>query len=436
MKHLIPLCTALFAAALFADPADPQVSNVVLAQNALSRRVTVSYHLDETAIVTMDVLTNGVSIGGENIDNVKGDCFKRVDAGDHTLTWAPDMSWPDHRFDTPVVSVRIVAWATNCPPDYLVVDLTATGGPGTERWYPSAEMLPGGLLSNKIYRTTHLVMRQIKAKGVTWTMGSVSEAGRKANYEESHEVTLDANYFIGVFPVTQTQWALVQSVRPYPSHFYLEGARSMRPVENISYNEIRNSHTNSADTSYNWPADPNPNSFLGKLRAKTGIDFDLPGEAQWEFACRAGNGEGYWGDGSRYQNQTTDSNLPGRYAGNGGQVNGAAAPQNSDVDHGSAIVGSYRPNSWGIYDMHGNVWEWCLDWFDGNGITTLNGVINIDPANPGKNLHGANGDSRIYRGGSYNNPSTSCRAAYRSYDAPSKRTERYGCRVVCKAGLQ
>ena len=87
MKHLTYISSILLAAAVFADPADPQISNVRLNQNSISRRVTVQYDLDEAAVVTMDVLTNGVSIGGVNIQNVSGDCFRKVAAGnDHVVT--------------------------------------------------------------------------------------------------------------------------------------------------------------------------------------------------------------------------------------------------------------------------------------------------------------------------------------------------------------
>ena len=206
MKHLICLSTALLAAAVLADPADPQISNVRLEQNSVSRRVTVQYDLDEKAVVTMDVLTNGVSIGGANIQNVGGDCFRKVAAGNNrVVTWDPHLSWPDHKFGAGVVSVRMTAWALDNTPDYMVVDITATGGADTQTYYPAADFVPSGV-TNGLYKTTTLLMRKIMAKGVKWTMGSVAESGRIAARETPHQVTLTNNYYIGVYPVTQAQW--------------------------------------------------------------------------------------------------------------------------------------------------------------------------------------------------------------------------------------
>ena len=435
MKKLACVVSALSVASLLADPADPQVSNVVVVQNPMTRQVKVTYHLDEPAIMTMDVLTNGVSIGGSNIDNVTGDCFKQVAAGDHSLRWAPEMSWPDQRFDTPVVSVRMVAWATNCPPDYLVVDLTSTGGVGTERWYASESTLPGGLLSNKAYRTTHLVLRKIRAKNVTWTMGSVFESGRHSD-ETAHTVMLDHNYYIGVFPVTQSQWALlpVASGREAPSRFSLEGCRAMRPVEQVDYNEIRTSDSQTANPNYFWPADPHPDSFLGLLRKKTGLSFDLPSEAEWEFACRAGTGEGFWNNGKPYTSKTADDNLPGRYSKNGGQIDGKNPVfATCTEEHGTAYVGSYEPNAWGLYDMHGNVYEWCLDWYEAS-IVDNNGAVNVDREHPEKTLSGATGSDRVARGGSWVYDAFGCRSAYRDHVTPNTRHVSRGLRLALIAG--
>ena len=261
MKNIIPLSTILLAAAVCADPADPQISNVRLEQNSVSRRVTVRYDLDEAAVVTMDVLTNGVSIGGANIQAVGGDCFKKVVAGNnHVVTWDPHLSWPDHKFGAGVVSVRMTAWALDNTPDYMAVDITATGGADTQTYYPAADFVPGGV-TNSIYKTTKLLMRKIMAKDVEWTMGSTTleTQNRQAAREATHQVTLTNNYYIGVYEVTQAQWDLIQPSRTAPSYFNNAVDRAMRPVEQVSYNEIRNSNNSTtADATYNWPADPNP----------------------------------------------------------------------------------------------------------------------------------------------------------------------------------
>ena len=444
MKQFTYLSTILLAAAVCADPADPQISNVRLEQNSISRRVTVRYDLDEAAVVTMDVLTNGVSIGGANIQNVMGDCFKKVAAGnDHIVWWDPYLSWPDHKFGAGVVSVRMTAWALDNTPDYMVVDVSSAAQPDTQTYYPSAEFLPGGLLSNQNYRTTKLVMRKIMAKDVEWTMGSTTlETQRNATREATHQVTLTNNYYIGVFPVTQTQWDLIQPSRSAPSYYNNAADRAMRPVEQVCYNEIRNAaNSTTANTAYDWPADPNPSSFLGKLRTKTGIDFDLPSEAQWEFAARAGNGDTKWGDGSGILNSDADANLDklGRYQRNGGQVLSGSSyanpAQSCGATNGTAIVGSYAPNDWGLYDTAGNVWEWCLDWY-ADDITAHGGKVNIDPATPANTLSGASGANRVSRGGSWIYAAGICRPAFRSRDPPSNRLSYTGFRLLCSAGLR
>ena len=444
MTQFTYLSTLLLAAAVCADPADPQISNVRLEQNSISRRVTVRYDLDEAAVVTMDVLTNGVSIGGANIQNVMGDCFKKVAAGnDHIVWWDPYLSWPDHKFGAGVVSVRMTAWALDNTPDYMVVDVSSAAQPDTQTYYPSAEFLPGGLLSNQNYRTTKLVMRKIMAKDVEWTMGSTTlETQRNATREATHQVTLTNNYYIGVFPVTQTQWDLIQPSRSAPSYYNNAADRAMRPVEQVCYNEIRNAaNSTTANTAYDWPADPNPSSFLGKLRTKTGIDFDLPSEAQWEFAARAGNGDTKWGDGSGILNSYADANLDklGRYQRNGGQVLSGSSyanpAQSCGATNGTAIVGSYAPNDWGLYDTAGNVWEWCLDWY-ADDITAHGGKVNIDPATPANTLSGASGANRVSRGGSWIYAAGFCRPAFRSRDPPSNRLSYTGFRVLCSAGLR
>ena len=445
MKHLTSISSILLAAAVFADPADPQISNVRLAQNSISRRVTVQYDLDEAAVVTMDVLTNGVSIGGANIQAVTGDCFKKVAAGNnHVVEWNPWLSWPDHKFGAGVVSVRMTAWALDNTPDYMVVDISAAAQPNTQTYYPAADFVPGGVM-NSIYKTTKLLMRKIMAKDVEWTMGSTTleTQYRQAAREATHQVTLTNNYYIGVYEVTQAQWDLIQPSRTAPSYFNNAVDRAMRPVEQVCYNEIRNSNNSTtADATYNWPADPNPNSFLGKLKTKTGIYFDLPSEAQWEFAARAGNGDTKWGDGSGILNADEDANLKllGRYERNSGKVlNGSYAnpAQSCGATNGTAIVGSYAPNDWGIYDMHGNVWEWCLDWYEDN-INANGGAVNIDPSAPAKTLSGASGVNRVIRSGSWNSAAGMSRPAYRSLNTPSYLGGLYsiGFRVLCSAGLR
>jgi len=437
----------------------PLVTEVTMSQPADSRRVTITYKMDGApAVVTLDVQTNRtgratesdadwVSIGGVAVCNAQGAVWRKVTEADkadglYTITWRPDLSWPDHKIDNKSARAVVTAWALDNTPDYMAVDVSDAAQQNTQTYYPAADFVPGGV-TNGLYKTTMLLMRKVMAKDVKWTMGSTTlETKRVVVREATHQVKLDGNYYIGVYEVTQVQWDLIQPSSLAPSYFNNAADRAMRPVEQVCYNEIRNAaNSTTANTAHDWPADPNPNSFLGKLRTKSGLDFDLPSEAQWEFAARAGNGDTKWGDGSGILNADKDENLDllGRYERDGGKVqNGtsyANPAQSCGATNGTAIVGSYAPNAWGLYDMHGNVWEWCLDWYE-NNINAHGGKVNIDPATPANTLSGASGATRVRRGGSWNFAAGSCRPAYRHDGTPTDRSNRYGFRVVCTAGLK
>ena len=367
-------CAFCSAAVALADV--PSVSGVTLSQDGISRAVTVNYTLSGApAIVTLDVCTNGVSIGQQNVWAIDGDANKVIQPGSCSIVWHPDKSWPNQKFsaaDNIALTAVVTAWATNDPPMYLAADLVS----GDVKYYTCAEAVPGGV-QDILYKTTTLLMRRIYARGKAFMMGSPKdEPGYYAGgREDQHEVSFSHDYYIGVYEVTQQQWAQLMSA--WPSFHRNDACKATRPVEQITYAQIRD-NANDAP-----PADA---SFLGKLRAKCGgsLAFDLPGAAQWEYACRAGNGDYKWGDGtpisaslnSANNNDSEDvayneigrnayNNATGTYSAN----SGALSTTSADVDTtcGTAAVGSYRPNSWGLYDMHGNVYEVCLDQYSGNG---------------------------------------------------------------------
>ena len=468
------LCGAFAVGTVLVATATPEVTEVTMSQ-ASDRLVTISYKLSEPAVVTLDVQTNGTggawsSIGGKAICNAEGAVWRKVTTadlqGDHyVITWRPDQSWVDangngFKIAAGGAKAVVTAWALDNTPDYMVVDLTATAGPDTQRYYTSTNFLPGGLLGNVNYRQGLLVMRKIMAKGVRWTMGSTRfEALRNQtpfsedlanDIEKAHQVELTNNYYIGVFELTQAQWAHVTtnatSILPM---FREPGDRAMRPMENISYNCLRcaaDSHT--AVGGY-YPDVPYTGSFLDLLRRKTGIDFDLPSEAQWEFAARAGNGDVRWGNGKAILNTAEDANLTshGRYKFNGGmyadggtiptalsETTPTAVTTRLGSTNATAIVGTYAPNNWGLYDCGGNVSEWCLDWFAAD-ISSYNGQVN---ANGTKTLSGATptNNHRVFRGGAFGNDAGRCRPAARNHYGHSEHFSAYGVRVVCTAGLK
>ena len=280
--------------------------------------------------------------------------------------------------------------------DYMIVDLSA--GP-TAPSYPIdyTNAPPAGGWTDE-YKTTKLVLRRIP--GGSFTMGSPTNELGRWDEEAPHPVTLTKDYYLGVFEVTQRQWERVMGY--WPSYFTNALYRDLRPVERVAYHDVRGTGAGT-----NWPADGgvDADSFLGRLRAKTGQAFDLPTEAQWERACRAGTPTAL-NSGFDLTNIYADVHMKavGRYSHNGGSTYTA----NSDTNSGSAKVGSYQPGPWGLYDLHGNVWEWCLDWYgDYPGAAS-------DPAGADS------GSSRAERGGGFNDFAAVCRSANRNASAPDE----------------
>ncbi|OPZ97646.1 MAG: Serine/threonine-protein kinase pkn1 [Planctomycetes bacterium ADurb.Bin412] len=302
-----------------------------------------------------------------------------------------------------VVGLRLVAAVDT----YLIVDLSA-GARATS--YPVSYLsAPPACGWTDEYKTAKLVLRKIPAG--TFMMGSQgNELGRDTK-ETQHQVTLTNDFYVGVFEVTQKQWSLVMG--NWPSYFSNSAYRDSRPVEKVSYNDIRGSNAGSG-----WPANNavDAESFLGKLRARTGLSFDLPTEAQWEYACRAGTMTAL-NSGKNLTNKYTCPNMAevGRYG------MGFALPD-SDTSKGTAKVGSYLPNRWGLYDMHGNVQEWCLDWWNNSdyppqAVTDPAGSMTVCTY-------------RSARSGSWDKEAMSCRSAARSGGVPSRGYNTLGLRLV------
>ena len=294
---------------------------------------------------------------------------------------------------------------------YMVVDLS--GGPNATK-YPVRYTNTPPNLNDDTCRTTELWLRQIP-KG-TFIMGSPEDEVGHEPGETQHEVTLTQDYYIGVFECTQKQWELVMGTKP--SYFYNDTYYETRPVESVSFDDVRGK---ASQAGWRWPMDGHmvdPTSFLGKLREKIGMMFDLPTEAQWEYACRAGTTTAFnSGKNMTWEPLDASMNEVGRFYNNGGSEYSG----NCDSTKGTAKVGSYLPNAWGLYDMHGNVWEMCLDRYRSDyGIDAV-----LDPVGP------TLGSTRVVRGGGWFHQAFSCRSAYRTDLTPSWCLNDQGFRVLC-----
>ena len=187
--------------------------------------------------------------------------------------------------------------------------------------------------------------------------------------ETQHEVTLTKPFYMGKYEITQEQWEAVMGKNPSTT----KGAKL--PVTNVSWNDCQ--------------------EFIKKLNASTKGGYRLPYEGEWEYACRAGTTTAYSVGDSLTK---SDANIAGST---------------------TKAVGSYKPNAFGLYDIHGNVWEWCEDW----GGSYPKGAV-TDPKGP------ENGRNRVLRGGSFNSDVSNARSSIRIYLSPLDRGDFGGFRLA------
>ena len=223
----------------------------------------------------------------------------------------------------------------------------------------------------------NLVNNMVYVEGGTFMMGATSEQGSDADGDEkpAHRVTL-SSFYIGMYEVTQEEWLAVMDSNP--SDF--KGAK--RPVENVSWNDCQ--------------------VFIRKLNQMTGGKFRLPTEAEWEYAARGGNKSlGYKFAGS--------SNL------------GYVAWSDEKWNAQTHDVGQKHPNELGLYDVSGNVWEWCQDWYDINYYSTSPQMKPIGPST---------GSVHVLRGGSLSNNAWYCRVSNRTGEKPGYQSNNLGLRLA------
>ena len=294
-----------------------------------------------------------------------------------------------------------------------------------------------GVTNDIAYKTTKLVMRKVNAAGKIWKIGSPEgEPGRQKSdadgWETQHDVKLTEDYYIGVFELTQAQCLKVWGQNP--SYFPSADDSPYRPVEGVRYAQMRGYRGNKSggtpNECVNWPTNSYKHlvrydSVCGKLRSKCTVHFDLPTEAQWEFACRAGTTSGIY-TGESFASESEHSALVGPLSWN--ELNSAV-----DGTKQTHPVGLKRPNAFGLYDMYGNVMEQCLDWSVNDIDVYKSGDPLVDP--DGGTVPNAK-MSRQQRGSCYSHNARTSRSAYRtpgSYWSDEERSQLYGLRVVCPA---
>ncbi|HXO19458.1 MAG TPA: formylglycine-generating enzyme family protein [Thermoanaerobaculia bacterium] len=230
-------------------------------------------------------------------------------------------------------------------------------------------------------------------------MGSDPEEAARQPDEVPHEVEITRGFYLGRYEVTQGEW--VRLMGSNPSHFRTCGPRC--PVETVSYDDVQR--------------------YIRRLTQASGSGrFRLPTEAEWEYACRAGSRAPF----------STGAKLTAGQANYDGRSPLAGTPAGRFLGR-PAPVGSYQPNRWGLYDLHGNVWEWCEDWYGDYPAGPVR-----DPKGPprerARRLWDARGGDwglkRVIRGGSWYFGEDSCRCALRYTHAPADKGFSLGFRLV------
>lgn len=399
----------------------PQVKVTHVEQDRSTRRVTIEYTLvNGPAVVTLDILTNGVSIGGANVNHVSGDCNRLIaDNGTHTIHWQADKSWPGWKFTDGSVMPEVTAWATARPPDYMVVDLND----GSVSYYPSVEFLPDGGLSNDAYKTERLVMRKIPAAGCDFRMGSLATDNGYQSNQPIMWVSFTEDFYLGVYEVTQAQ--LLKVTGTNPSRWSLHELSPLRPAEYMKKDELRGSNLgrgwpNRSDYQAAHAVDANSYIWSFRKLVDDAVLFDLPTEAQWLFACRAGTYApfncGYVGPDAKYQ-----AGLVARYVDGVNNTYSGNLSNTSDIgtEMGTTVVGSLRPNAFGLYDMIGNVWEYVLDRYSSSYTAGEANYETVDPVGPSTVLADGPYGATIC-GGGYNTALNALNATTRAGGKPSE----------------
>ena len=249
---------------------------------------------------------------------------------------------------------------------------------------------PAGADTGKETAINSLGMEFVLIPAGSFMMGSPVDEPHRGENETRHPVTISKPFYMQTSEVTLGQWQSMMG-----SGFFLRwlGDKTL-PVTKVSWFDVKD--------------------FIRKLNALGEGSYRLPTEAEWEYAARAGSQSAYsWGD----RIDCSNAMYAGSYYGESVCMN--QRPGIRLTQEGPAPVKSFAPNPWGLYDMHGNVWEWVQDWFGPYSQSKQ-----IDPQGP------SDGTDRIRRGGSWYGPGYSCRSANRAFANPASRLYTTGFRLV------
>ena len=313
------------------------VSNAIARQDG--NKIQISYTLDEAADIALYVSEDGGKTFGSALRQVSGDVGEYISSGNNTIVWNV-LAERDKLYGSDI-AFKVKATPLSC------IRFTVNG----------------------------VTFEMIKVQGGTFTMGCTSEQGSDCydNENPSHRVTV-SSFYIGKYEVTQALWEAVMGSNP--SDF--KGGNL--PVENVSWDNCQ--------------------EFIRKLNSKTGKNFRLPTEAEWEYAARGGNKS----NGYKYSGSNSIDNVAWYYGNSGNKTH---------------TVGSKSPNELGIYDMSGNVWEWCSDWYG-----SYSSGSQTNPTGP------SSGSYRVLRGGSWYGDAGDCRVSNRNDDDPDGRYGNCGFRLI------
>lgn len=345
--------------------------------------------------IVFTTVINGITY---TIDGVK-DVGASANAGTHTVTW----TLPSGVKSTSC-TMSAAVYAADAPSgdDYMVIDLTKTFDNVTYEGLLATQDASNERYNTAVYKTDKLVLRKVPAGG-PYPTGDSENFPSGANANSAKTWTTSKDYYIGVFPVTQYQYNKLYGSNPSDNKTTIVGnTTDHRPVEKVSWDDLRISSTSS--TSSIPVVASNSGTFFQRLNYITGnkYGFDLPTEVMFEIAERAGSTTTYYWGSTMVTNYVVCSDNAGS---------------------STVAVGSRLPNSWGLYDTAGNVWEWCLDANVNSDMTARTDAFT--PA------YGSSGDRRFRGGGNWLLESSQLhfRASYRISSNSDRQGNYLGFRV-------